>query len=72
MFVPYIEAGDTFVPYMVVSFHLAWNDFIIRCSYPLIIHDCHKIIIPCGPFESLGSNINKYGGLKSRYLQNSR
>ena len=27
---------------------------------PFIIHDCHLIIIPCAPFESLGSNANKY------------
>ena len=71
MFVPYMEVGDTFVPYMVVSFPLASNDLIIRWSYPLIIHDCHLIIIPCATFESLGSNANKYGCFKSRYLQNS-
>ena len=41
----------------------------IRCSYPLIIRDYHLIIIPCAPFESLGSNANKYGCFKSRYLQ---
>ena len=31
---------------------------------PLIIHDCHLIIIPCKPFESLGSNADKYGCFK--------
>ena len=36
----------------------------------VIIHDCQEIIIPCVPFESLGSNVNKYGGFKSRCLQN--
>ena len=35
---------------------------------PLIIHDCDQNIIPCAPFESLGSNINKYGGFKSRVI----
>ena len=37
-----------------------------------IFHDCRLIIIPCAPFESLGSNVNKYGCFKSGYLQNSR
>ena len=52
-----MEVGDTFVPHIVVSFPLASNDLILRCSYPLIIHDCHLIIILCAPLESLGSNV---------------
>ena len=56
-----MEVGDMFVPHMEVSFPLALNDEIIRWSYPLIIHDCH-LIIPGALSESLGSNVNKYGG----------
>ena len=29
-------------------------------------------LLLCAPFESLGSNVNKYGGFKSSYLRNSR
>ena len=41
-------------------------------TFSLFMHDCHQIIIPCAPFESLGSNVNKYRGFKISFLQNSR
>ena len=34
---PYIEVGDTFIPYMKVTFHLAFDDGKIQRSYAFVV-----------------------------------
>jgi hypothetical protein len=60
---PYKEVGDTFVPYMEAWFPRSSNDWTIGWSYHLIISENHQMndVIRVNR-ESLGSNVNKYGG----------
>ena len=62
---PYKEVGDTFVPYMEVMLSSRFerlNNWTILPSLLLMkITRCEDVICRVNR-ESLGSNVNKYGG----------